>query len=472
MLNMSQRLLYVFYVLLIASLLGSCSRQDVSPTEPKEQETEPPSLELILDPTFGSATLADAETRLWYARVKDEIAAERATTCQVDRPKSVSATYSAACTGSRSSVGRTLNMYVTSLLTLFRVTGDKDLLDEVDRVMELARAQLVDADGYTNWVLKPNESVFNSKEDALAHGFIAEVAFALRENAAHSTPEHDYGAHADAWTDYLQNEFEARWRQGKGRDFPEPSLMHPYINMVRYHLYMSKLFPDDARYAAQLEEKTATALGEFVVDDTPEGEAYVWSHEVRGAKGIGADTCLNFQMSGYPPYTVQNFVDLGLAGHAGFASEEALGRVARAVSVSLLESAVPSSDVLANDPRLEDPYFYKDVGGLRNGDLDLDTRLETRIGPDNWCFKEVYHYDGSTASRTFRPVNFYFDRAYASPGAWLMDDETPLEDTEIYRTSRELYGDPSLSQPDKNIHVPAAMAFMRLYAAGNYTLGE
>ena len=494
---MLRRPLSVFYVLLSALLLSACLKTQPpevpevlpevpvqepktpetpaqEPLEPRETEKFLQNLHLKVDPTFDIATIEDAETRAWYARVKDKIRVERGVSCSGAKPEGASATHEAACTGEREVVGRTLNMYVTSLLTLFRVTGDKELLDEVDRVMEVAYANLkdTDGDGYRAWTLRSLEAL-NRKEDSLAHGFIAQVAFTLKQNAEYSTPEHNYEAHADAWLAYLQDEFEAKWRRYKGNDFPEPRLMHPYINLVRYHLYMSKLFPEDARYVSELDRMSAIVLEEFVVDETPNGEAYVWSHELRQVtKGATADTCLNFQMSGYPPYTVQNFVDLGLAGHAGFAGEVALGRMARTVSEALLEPAVPNSQALKEDPRFRDPFLYKDVGGLRNGDLDEDTRLETRIGPDNWCFKEVYHHDGSTKSPAFRSTEFFFNRGYTSPGVWLIDSETPLEETEIYRTSREVYGDPSVSQPEKDVHVPAAMAFMRLYAAGNYTLGE
>jgi len=42
---------------------------------------------------------------------------------------------------------------LTALLTLFRVTGDIELLEEIDRLMEIAKGRLNDSDGdgFRNW---------------------------------------------------------------------------------------------------------------------------------------------------------------------------------------------------------------------------------------------------------------------------------------------------------------------------------
>jgi len=435
---------------------------------PPESEAPRRALDaLTIDPTFDAARLEDAETRAWYNKVKAEIRAERATPCP-DEPKIVNdsgmiPTF-AACTGLKSTVGRALNTYVTSLLTLFRITGDKELLDEVDRIMEKAREGLSDTngDGYRNWVPDvgvPND--FNAKEDSLAHGFLAMVVYVLKKNARYSTPTHDYGAHAEAWLAYLRDDFEAKWRGRTDSGFPVHALMHPYINLLRYQLYMSKLFPEDPRYKEILREMTRVAFNEFRSDTTENGEAYVWSHRVRQTSSADENTCLYFQMSAYPPLTIQSFVDLALSGHAEFASEAALRKLARTLSESLLEPT-------------EHGFVYKDVGGLRNGDLDPDTRKEVYIGPvgERWCFKESWNFDYGVKQPGFRNEKVYLLLPYTAPAAWAARPGEPLEDTKVYRMNLEVYGSPYGSSVGKHVHVPAAMAFMRLYHAGNYALSE
>jgi hypothetical protein len=108
-----------------------------------------------------------------------------------------------------------VNGYVTSLLTLFRVTGDRELLQEVDRVMEISKAQLLDTDGdglrNWRWLKFLGLTDINPKEDGLAHAFIPQVIYVFKQNAAYSTPENNYAAHAEEWLSYLRDEFEVKW---------------------------------------------------------------------------------------------------------------------------------------------------------------------------------------------------------------------------------------------------------------------
>jgi hypothetical protein len=115
--------------------------------------------------------------------------------------------------GDINTLGRNLNSYLTSILTLFRLTGDKALLTEVDRIMELERAKLSDCeyhyknvaeanpdgtpvdkrectkDGFLNLIRRPknNEGAdlqfigndHHEMDEILSHSIIAEVAYAL-----------------------------------------------------------------------------------------------------------------------------------------------------------------------------------------------------------------------------------------------------------------------------------------------------
>ena len=90
-------------------------------------------------------------------------------------------------------------------------------------------------------------------DEILTHSLVAAVAAALEENAAFSEV---YAEHAAFWTDYLENDFEAKWRGRNdvpsGFPFIEKDLTHPYVQFIRYHFYMHKL-TGDAGYQREAE---------------------------------------------------------------------------------------------------------------------------------------------------------------------------------------------------------------------------
>ncbi len=469
-------------VCVLVSLLASCATPEkpspVTPTPPPAEDGDTgssPERTLTgwtLNPDFSISTLNDPETEAWYRRVGLEVEAEKTETClpkgtsPEDYPYYPSSPTVAACSATKHYVGRSLNFYVTSLLTLFRVTGDAALLEEVDRVMEIARNRLADTDGdgFRNFrriaIYGPDD--FNPKEDSLAHGFIAEVVYVFRRNAAASTSAHDYAAHADAWFGYLRNDFEAKWAlQRKTRDtegLPQRDLMHPWMEMLRYTVYMAKLVPEDARYVRLRDAMAAAALSDFKTDVTPKGDAFVWSHVVRQTLP-DPNACTAFQMGTYPQQTMNVFMDLALEGYGEFSSDEAVLKMSRTLSESLL------------NPN-EKAFMYKDVGGLRNGSLNTANPKTTIIG--GACFNEASSGNsGSDPEGNFRDEGSYIKLAWGFWATFAPDGETPLESTEIYKVNRDVYGDPAVvSTPSSAVHIPAAMAFARLYRAGNYTLQQ
>ena len=461
------------------ALLVACS--DPATTDPKGPDggvTEPPPDQTrtlttwTVAPDFTVSEL-DGEAQVWYERVKLEIAAESRRSCPAAGtpleayPNNYggSATLS-ACSGVKHYIGRSVNGWVTSLLSVFRLTGDLALLEEVDRVMELARAQLedTDGDGWRNFKSLPSitGTDFNLKEDDLSHAFIPEVIYVFRKNAAYSTAAHDYAAHADAWLEYLRDDFEAKWAgRGETRStegIPVHRLMHPFIDMVRYTTYMTKLLPEDARYARLSERLGATALAEFRTDTTGSGEAFVWSHEVRGYAGIGPGECLTLQMGTYPTETMQSFLDLALEGVAGFADPVKLHKLSRTLSESILE---PNSI----------SFMYKDVGGPRNGIISPTQRKQTVI--DGWCFEDVSYSPGNEPGNWFRTEGAYRVFNYGFFAAFAPDATTPLTETEIYRVNLEAYGDPTSPATQlSSVSIPAAMVFSELYNTGAYPIGQ
>ena len=455
--------------------LAACTTPEnpvVTPTPP-DSNSEPSQGRTLtdwrIDPNFNVESLGDAETQAWYRRVELEVKAEQSRTCLPEGttpegyPLYPSSATIAACSMTKHYLGRTLNYHVTSLLTLFRVTGDAALLEEVDRVMEIVWSRLVDTDGdgYRNFrrIEAFNNTDYNTKEDTLAHAFISEVVYVFKKNAAASTPEHDYAAHADAWLEYLLNDFEAKWKQQpvtrRTEGLPQRNLMHPYMELLRYTVYMAQLIPEDARYTRLRDAMTAVAQANFKTDTTPNGDAFVWPHRVREAANF--NDCLAFQMGTYPQSVMSTFMDLALEGYSWFSNDETTLKLSRTLSESLL------------DPN-EKAFMYKDVGGLRNGSLNAANPKEIVIG--GVCFKEAA--PGNSVAEpedNYRGKGSYRLLPWGFMAAFAADKDTQLENTEIYQINRDVYGDPfSSATPVVDVSVPAAMAFARLYQAGNYAL--
>lgn len=423
-----------------------------------------------IDPEFSVAGIADPTTRAWYEQVNREIAQERAVQCvPIDTPPEEQENYpasgtTAACSAIKHFVGRALNYHVTALLSLFRLTGDQALLEEVDRVMEIAYSRLrdTDNDGYKNWyyLAEYDKDDFNLKEDSLSHGFVAEVAYVFRKNAAFGTAEHDYGARADQWVAYLRDNFEAKWalqRETSGTEgIPVHYLFHPFMEILRYHVYMAKIFPEDAKYRVMHERLSKIALSDMKIDVTPKGNAFVWAHVVRQWRiPENPGICTTFQMGTYPQQTMLVFMDLALEGYPGFSDTVAMQTLSRTLSESILE---PN----------EVAFLYKDVGGPRNSTLDPVQRKDTII--DGWCFQDASYGSGRGY---FRSEGSYLALTWGFLAAFAPEAQTDLESGEIYQTNQRLYGNPAEGETKiKQLDVPAAQAFSRLYVAGGFALAN
>lgn len=472
---------YLSVTILLFTLLA-CNNQTeppvTDPNEPGGNPISPPAQGRTLttwtvDSEFSVDAISDPQTRAWYRQMGVEIAQENAVTCPPDNvPPEDQESYpasgtTAACSAIKHFVGRGLNYYVTSLLSVFRLTGDRALLEEVDRVLETARARLrdTDGDGYRNWfyLASIDDDDFNLKEDSLSHGFLAQAAYAFRQNAAYSTPEHDYAAHADAWTAYLRSDFEGKWAgrasTAQTEGVPVHRLFHPFMEILRYHVYMAKLFPDDPKYQRMHERLAQVALTEFRTDVTPNGPAFVWSHPVRQwDPEIRGDPnhCTVFQMGTYPQQTMLAFFDLALEGYPGFADPVALQKLSRTLSESILQPT-------------EFEFLYKDVGGPRNGYLESGRRKDTII--DGWCFQDASFNNGGAPTENFRSKGSYQALPWAFLATFAPESQGNLESGEIYLASQQVYGNP-LDGPvaAKRVYVPAALAFARLYHAGSFSV--
>jgi len=329
----------VFMLLLTSCTLPGARSQAVSRTSPPLQPVGTYSLRG--DPNFSVSRLP-GQMRLWHSRLWDGIEYANSSD-EALNPEKV------AATGDLYQYGRHLNVYITSLLNALRVTKDLALLDEVDRLMEIARAELSDsnADGFRNWTYETRTDSsslsylgddYHEMDEMLTHSLVAAVAAALRENASFDSR---YEEHAIFWEDYLKNDFEAKWRQRNevpfGLPFISRDLMHPYVQFIRYNYYMYKLTGDAANYSEA--ERMANLVPQQVREVyTTGGPAYVWNQ--RFLPDTDADP-LSCQPFVYLQYTFQAFQDLALEGFSVF-DDTFMQHVATAMTALVMEDSYRS----------------------------------------------------------------------------------------------------------------------------------
>jgi hypothetical protein len=219
-----------------------------------------------------------------------------------------------AASGDLYKLGRNLNNYVTTLILAYRETGDRDLVRQLDSVMNIAKGKLRDTngDGYKNWLYlthtdSSSEPFYGTDkhimDEMLTHSMVAAAAYTFKQTG--------YSSSASFWTSYLKNDFEAKWRKrnGKSSGFPfiKHFLMHPTTNFIRYHLYMYKLTGQSSYYS---EAKRLTGLVKGTMRTS--GSGYVWDHKVGGTSGC--------QPTVYVKYTTQALVEIATADSSLFDS--------------------------------------------------------------------------------------------------------------------------------------------------------
>ncbi len=185
-----------------------------------------------------------------------------------------------AATGDVFELGRHVNEHMTSMTLAYRVTGDPVIAKHLDAVMKIAKGKLRDTngDGYLNWLYLNDANaearLYTGRDDhamdeMMTHAMVASVAYTLKQAG--------YGSSAAFWTDYLENHFEAKWRERKnmpsGYPFLDHKLMHPSAQFIRYHLYMYKL-TGKSEYYGEAQRMTGLVKGAMRL----EGSGYIWSH--------------------------------------------------------------------------------------------------------------------------------------------------------------------------------------------------
>ncbi len=361
-----------FFALILTLLLTSCAvpgarSQVVSRTSLPLEPVGTYSLRG--NPNFSTDRLP-SEMELWHKRLWEGI--EYANNSEESlNPET------RASSGDLFSMGRFLNVHITTLLSALRVTKDLALLDEVDRLMEMARAELADtnADGFQNWRYL-NEATdssrsfynddFHEMDEILTHSMVAAVAYALSENAPF---DRRYEEHAQFWLDYLKNDFEAKWRKrnNKRSGFPfiEHKLMHPTLNMIRYHYYMYKL-TGGSDYYSEAKRLASKVRGTMRSSDG----GYVWAHEVGSRSGCQPMT--------YVKYTTSALADLSTASSSLFDSSF-MKRVAYTMARKALKSSSGTSlaDNICGSGSYGSANMFNEYPYAQLAPWDSSGRLET-----------------------------------------------------------------------------------------------
>ncbi|MBU1975834.1 MAG: hypothetical protein KKG59_05510 [Nanoarchaeota archaeon] len=288
-------------------------------------------LSIVGNPNFDPDTLS-ADERVWYDRTIESM------TDSSDYIEGI------ADSNNLYELGRTLNMYTTSLLRALRATGDLQFLERASELWKIASADLDDSwcdgtqdgeDGYLNWVWaegQPGDLYYcrdiHAMDESMTHGIVAALADALDQNRAQGEEYgYDFAAEADFWLDYLENHFLAKWyaRNGGDQDAAWDTsnganppnggfykrLAHPRFNQLRiaYHLHQ---ITGDEFYSDKFDEIVAELLAHPSdnPDDTEEPIAYRWKHEVAGADE-------GWQEMTYARYVTDPMLDLWAEGVFG-----------------------------------------------------------------------------------------------------------------------------------------------------------
>jgi hypothetical protein len=232
-------------------------------------------------------------------------------------------------------LGRYTNDYTTALLLALRATGDLRYLDRAAELWENARLELKDAwtdgtlDGHLNWVWLEKDPSHHGKDlhamdEAMAHGAVAALAFALHENREFG--EH-YAEKADFWRHYLEDHFLSKWNKRAGgrveawdseRGFYK-RLVHPRANQLRIAYYLYRI-TDDLFYLERA-RSIAQDLHMNLEPNPANPRAYRWKHQLRGADH-------GYQKVNYAHYFMNVVLEMYTEGFAPFASDEEMRRFA------------------------------------------------------------------------------------------------------------------------------------------------
>lgn len=360
-----------------------------------------PDLDLRGDPGFDPAALP-GDVLCWYEElwrvITDEARAEYFTG-RADR-------------NDLYVYAREVHNHLAALLTAFRLTGDLELLDEVDRLAQHMRANLDDAwagryrnepgsrDGYLNWVWDRDSSDthrgrdINEIDELRTHSGLAQVAYAFAANADLESPNGvPYAERAEFWLTYLQDHFEPKWRERNDAPWPEfpfieRTSLHGNTDFVRYHHYMH-LLTGREEYAAEVRRLSDLAFTAYTEVETDAGPAYV---ATRGILAIGGSLD-RLIPSTYFRHVVASVVDLHFEGVEPWSDDEFMTMLARSVAEFILDD--------------QGDGFGRDIGGgLERAGIEPSTefaRVSTAVyNGSPFSFLAAWDATGKVADTTLR----------------------------------------------------------------------
>ena len=376
---------------------GSVGGQDADTADGDGRVHSPLGLTPVADPAFDVSSLSRS-TRALHEDFLEVIEVERARFTNPDEPggyrvedawhcpsetrgpsyNAAKTMSEAACRGDEYHLARQLSGYVYSLIYLLRISHDGAILEEISRIFQLARSQLVDEcqprhptdsndwcrtiedsqgrDGYLNWrYLRDLSTIgrtdgveyvgtdYHKMEEMLIHGMVAAVAWILHENSHLSERGDEYAEQARFWTDYLVNHFEKKWegraahsrRYGQSfSELPDSSLQHPTMRLTAYYWYVSKLLIDfDPERSRRYARESSDRLERLFADDLRQEEgSYLWAHQ---------RDLPTLQMTVYANYFMMTLGDLALDDHPALVERPVLRSLGKTFRQDLFD---PSRD--------------------------------------------------------------------------------------------------------------------------------
>jgi hypothetical protein len=251
--------------------------------------------------------------RVWLSRLRSSLDSGRYR--QTTQKNELSLDY-IADTGDSYWNSRNGNMVASSYVLAYRETGDRKLMDYVNKYMLRLKGQIRDhnGDGYRDLLYKHSDDYRNTDKKALdemlLHGSLGSLALSLKQAGYSST--------ASWYLSYFKNDFEPKWRKRGGLRQP---LTHNNANYIRYHYAMYK-FTGKSSYLSTARSMAAT-LKKTIRSDG-------WSHYFGRTSGC--------QPTVYVPLTVIAMTDLATNG-SGLMDSATMQRAAKSVATRVMKNS-------------------------------------------------------------------------------------------------------------------------------------
>jgi hypothetical protein len=384
------------------------------------------------NPNFHESQLKP-EVRDWYRKFW--------AACNTSIPGAELDAASYAKSGDNFEMGRPFEMHMTALLMAYRLTGDLKILDEVDRLMQLARGKLRDAwdngqtDGFLNWrdykqtpTADKGKDITRPIDEIMLSGMLAEVAWAFRVNQGMTSPKGiNYKERADFWQNYLSNHWEKKIRKREGKSatafpFTKKAINHVFVAFAKYHYYMSKL-TGRTDYMNEANRMFATLKKNVCVVPGPNGNVWMWPHMVYyditssdSFSGPNDTTCP--PMTTYIRHSMSTMISLHMEGVGPFKD-----------NASMKLYTAPMRDFMLDGGT---PMVARSLGGevTRTGILNgVSRKLVPIPPPPKTTYGRVEEYNWASSAQMVAAVwdstaklHKANERAYAKVQYWWADN--------------------------------------------------